>query len=595
MAVLKEERCKPNDCGIPCYRFCPEVQNRRYAITFPEDRKKAIIVEDVCTGCGICIQKCPYDAISIVNLPEELETAASHRYGENTFKLFRLPVPQEGLVTGLIGRNGTGKSTALRILSGELVPNLGEYDNPPSWQDVIRRHRGSILQEYFSKLSQGKLKLVHKPQYVDKIAERVKGTVGQILAKVDERGKMKQLIGQLHLDHLGDRTTNVLSGGELQRVAIAAAVGRDADVYIFDEPSSHLDVRERLAAARAIRTLIDDGKTVLLAEHDLAMLDYLSDQVCLIYGDPGVYGIVSHVHGVRDGINIYLEGHIADENMRFRDEPIRFHVRPPREASEQAAWEVSWGRMKKKLGSFELTVEPGSASAGEVIGVLGPNGIGKTTFVKLLSGTLKPDSGELPSWTGMTVSYKPQYISAEYSGSVKSLLSTVAGERFGTQSFENEFIKPLGLNQFTERTVTDLSGGELQRVAIAVCLAKQAQIYLLDEPSAYLDVEERLATARLIRKTVENYQSFAFVVEHDIVTQDFMADRLMVFDGEPGVQGVGRAPSSLRQGMNAFLELLDLTFRRDPTSGRPRVNKAQSKLDREQKEIGEYYYAAAAE
>jgi ATP-binding cassette subfamily E protein 1 len=330
VATLDKEHCKPDDCGIPCYRFCPEVLNRRYAIKFIEGQKKPIIDEDLCTGCGICIKKCPFDAISIVKLPQELDGECIHSYGVNDFKLFRLPVPQPGTVIGLIGRNGTGKSTALRILAGELTPNFGSLEEQSDWGTVLSRYRGTLLFEYFQQLAGGKTKVVHKPQHIDKLGSLLQGKTGQVLKRIDERGKLPGLIDELELEPLLDREPKVLSGGELQRVAIAAAISREADVYIFDEPSSHLDIYQRVRAARSIRKLLEDGKRVLVAEHDLAVLDYLSDEVYLVYGQPGSYGIVSHVHPTRGGINDYLFGFLADENMRFRDEPIRFHVRPPR-------------------------------------------------------------------------------------------------------------------------------------------------------------------------------------------------------------------------------------------------------------------------
>jgi ATP-binding cassette subfamily E protein 1 len=193
----------------------------------------------------------------------------------------------------------------------------------------------------------------------------------------------------------------------------------------------------------------------------------------------------------------------------------------------------------------------------------------------------------------MSIGYKPQYISAQYEGSVQMLLKDVAGEKYETESFQSELIKPLGLTEYVERDVKDLSGGELQRVAIAACLAKDALIYLLDEPSAYLDVEERLAVAKAIRKTAESKKAFAFVVEHDIVAQDFVADRLMIFDGDAGLKGHAHTPTSLREGMNIFLSNMNVTFRRDADTGRPRVNKPDSKTDRIQREVGEYYYTLA--
>ncbi len=588
IAVLDEDRCKPKRCGRPCYRFCPPVRNKIEAIRF--ENGIPLIVETLCVGCGICVKKCPFDALSIVNLPDELEEECSHRFGPNTFKLFRLPTPSSGVVLGLLGQNGIGKTTVLNVLSGEIKLNLGNYKEPPDWPQLIQHFRGSTLQEYFQKLSDDKLKILHKPQYVDKIPRVVSGKVGDLLEKVDERDKLGSLSEQLQLKTVWDRTLEVLSGGELQTVAIAATICREADVYLFDEPSSYLDVKQRLQAARAIRSLRKEGKTVIVAEHDLAILDYLSDQICVFYGTPGVYGIVSHVHGVRVGINIYLQGFIPDENVRFRKDPILFHVKPP--ATGLAAGEtlLKWNGMKKSYEEFALSAVPGEAKQGEVIGILGPNGIGKTTFVKFLAGIEKADSGEASTQYGLTVSYKPQYISAEYGGTVEELLRDVAKEDFETSWYQSQILQPLKVQSILDRDVTELSGGELQKVAIAACLSRKAELYLLDEPSAYLDVEERLSMARTIRRVVENRNVTAFVVEHDVVTQDFIADRLMIFAGEPGIYGVANPPTNLRKGMNNFLKDMKITFRRDLVTKRPRVNKEGSKLDRHQKKIGEHYY-----
>jgi len=588
--VLDQDRCKPERCDRACYRFCPPVRSKIEAIRFEDD--KPIIVEPLCVGCGICVKKCPFNALTIVNLPDELEEECSHRFGPNTFKLFRLPIPSSGVVLGLLGQNGTGKTTALKILSGEIKLNLGKYEDPPDWPQLIQHYRGSTLQEYFQRLSKGELKVVHKPQYVDKIPRAVSGKVGSLLEGINERDKLGLLKEQLQLGTVWNRTLDILSGGELQRVAIAATICREADVYLFDEPSSYLDVKQRLQAARAIQSLKKDEKTVIVAEHDLAILDYLSDQICIFYGTPGAYGIVSHVHGVRVGINIYLQGFIPDENVRFRKEPIIFHVKPPAAGIAAGETLLKWDKMKKSYEGFTLNIEPGEAKRGEVIGILGPNGIGKTTFVKLLAGIEKPDEGTTPTPRELIVGYKPQYISAEYKGTVEDLLRNIAKEDFASSWYRSKILQPLNVLDILDRDVTELSGGELQRVAIAACLSRKADLYLLDEPSAYLDVEERLSMARTIRRTVEDRNVTAFVVEHDVVAQDFIADRLMIFTGNPGTQGEANPPVSLRKGMNTFLKEMKITFRRDPVTKRPRVNKEGSKLDRYQKKIGEYYYAS---
>jgi ATP-binding cassette subfamily E protein 1 len=548
----------------------------------------AIISETLCSGCGICVKKCPFKAISIVNLPDELEKDCSHRFGENSFKLFRLPTPSPGTVLGLLGQNGIGKSTTLKVFSGDLKPNLGKFDEPPDWSEIIGYYRGSSLQDYFARLSEKKLKVSSKPQYVDKIPKAVTGKVGDLLDKVDERKQLDSISDELDLRKIWDRNLDVLSGGELQRVAVAAALSRNADVYLFDEPSSYLDVKQRLIVARAIRSLKEQQKTVIVAEHDLAIIDYLSDQICVFYGDPGVYGVVSHVHGVRTGINIYLQGYIPDENIMFRKESITFREKPPTTGENIGAPLLQWDKMEKTFKGFKLTIEPGEIRTGEIIGVLGPNGIGKTTFVKILAGVEETDDKR--QLGKLTVSYKPQYISPDYEGTVQELLMNVAQENFTSSWYTTEIANPLRMPSLMDRNITELSGGELQRVAIAACLSRKCDLFLLDEPSAYLDVEERLNVARVLRRVVDAHCIPAFVVEHDVVTQDFIADRLMVFDGKPGIAGLVHPPTSLRGGMNAFLKGMNVTFRRDNVTYRPRVNKADSQMDKYQKSIGEYYY-----
>jgi ATP-binding cassette subfamily E protein 1 len=549
---------------------------------------KAVISEVLCSGCGICVKKCPFEAISIVNLPDELDKDCSHRFGPNSFKLFRLPTPSPETVMGLLGQNGIGKTTTLKILSGEYKPNLGRFEEPPEWNEIIQFYRGSTLQEYFQKVSEGKLKVAHKPQYVDKIPKAVSGKVSDLLEKVNERNHLNNLVEDLELRKIWDRPLEVLSGGELQRVAMAAALNREADVYLFDEPSSYLDVKQRLQVARAIRSLKEQEKTIIVAEHDLAIIDYLSDQICVFYGDAGVYGVVSHVHGVRTGINIYLQGFIPDENIRFRREPIMFHEKPPALSVGAGEKLLSWNQLEKTFKVFKLVAEPGEIKRGEIIGILGPNGIGKTTFVKILAGLEESDDKQ--KFGELKVSFKPQYIAPEYEGTVQELLMSIAKETFASSWYETEILRPLRLSLLLDRNVMQLSGGELQKVTIAACLSRKADLFLLDEPSAYLDVEERLNMARTIRRVIECQNVPAFVVEHDVVTQDFMADRLMVFGGEPGVSGTANPPTNLREGMNFFLKEMNVTFRRDSVTRRPRVNKEDSKMDTFQKELGEYYY-----
>ncbi|MGQ4913624.1 MAG: ribosome biogenesis/translation initiation ATPase RLI [Candidatus Asgardarchaeia archaeon] len=589
IAVIDPDKCRFKDCNKECYHFCPEVRMGVKVIEFTE-KGNPIINEVLCTGCGICIKKCPFKAISIVNLPEELTEDLVHQYGENTFRLYRLPIPKFSKVTGLVGPNGAGKSTAMKILAGQIKPNLGNFKNPPDWDEIIRYFRGSELQPFFQKMAIGELKIAYKPQYITKLPQVVKGNVGKLLEKVDERNVVSELKEYFELEPIWDRDLSKISGGELQKVAISAVIARDADVYLFDEPSSYLDVRERIKAAKLIHKLSEEGRTVVIVEHDLAVLDYLSDTVCIFYGKPGTYGIVSLPYAVRTGINIYLDGYLPEENVRFRDESIKFHASPVTER-QWAAEEVlfSYDYLEKAYNGFKLTVEPGDIHKGEVIGILGPNGIGKTTFVKLIAGLIEPTKGKVET-EGLKISYKPQYLQSDYDGFVNTLLLQAIGPRVTQSDFKSSVLRPLGVDKLLDMQVSRLSGGELQRVAIAACLGRDADIYLLDEPSAFLDIEERLAMVRVIRRVTKNLGKAAFVVEHDIIVQDAISDRLIVFSGAPGKEGYAQRPVGLREGMNIFLRSVGVTFRRDPQTGRPRVNKEGSRLDRMQKEQGEYYY-----
>ena len=561
------------------------------AIEIREELQRPIIKENLCVGCGICVKKCPFSAITIVNLPEEIERECVHQYGANGFRLYRLPSPRRGQVLGLLGPNGTGKTTILRILAGELIPNLGKVGAQPMKDDVIRFFAGTELQPYFRDLYSGRLRVVHKIQYVDLIPKYVRGTVKDLLTKVDERGLWRDLAKELDLIDVVDREVSALCGGELQRLAIIAACSREADVYIFDEPASYLDVMQRLKVSRVIRSLAREGRAVVVAEHDLAILDYVSDKVCIMYGKPGAYGITSQPYGVRAGINIYLDGYIPGENVRFRGEPIRFRLRPRPRESLTLNELFSWPSFKVEVGgAFELVVNQGVVHEGEVIGIVGPNGIGKTTFVRsLVERISKSGGGEI------RLSYKPQYLTPESDEVVYDYLARNVGSALSSSWFKSEICQPFMLEHLFDRKLSSLSGGELQRVSIACALAKEADIYLLDEPSAYLDVEQRLIMAKLVRKIVDERKAAAFVVEHDVVVVDAVADSIMVFSGKPGVYGIASSPMDLRSGFNAFLKEVDVTFRRDLHSGRVRINKPDSYLHRKQKSIGEYYYVPERE
>ncbi len=570
-------------CGFQCIKFCPRVRTGDETIVIGED-EKPFISEELCVGCGICVKRCPFEAIIIIGLPEKLKEP-THRYGKNGFALYGLPVPQVGKVSGMLGPNGIGKSTAINILSGTLKPNLGR--GRIGWDEILDHYAGSAIHDYLESVSKGKIKTSQKPQYVDIIPKKFKGKVSKLLSKTDERGVLKELVNRLDIENIMDHMIEELSGGELQRVALAACVARDADFYFIDEISPYLDIYQRIKAARIIRELAEK-KAVMVVEHDLAILDLLADVVHIAYGTPGGFGVITHPKGVRVGINEYLKGFLREENVRIRTEAIQFEVHAP-QAAKEAESLLRFKEFSKKYDEgFELAAGGGNISKGEVTGIVGPNGIGKSTFVKILAGEIEPTSGKLEM--NVKVSYKPQYIKAEEPISVAEFLSTIS-KQFGTSYYETEIIRPLQLDRLLKQKVNDLSGGELQRVAIAACLSRTADLYLLDEPSAHLDVEQRVLATKVIRRFAENNKVSAMVVDHDIYMIDMLSDRLLVFEGKPMVRGEVHGPFDMREGMNRFLKNIGITFRRDEETKRPRVNKLDSQLDRTQKAEGEYYYS----
>ncbi len=589
IAIVDVDKCKPKRCKQECKRSCPVVCMGKLCIEVTPTDKMAFISEELCTGCGICSKKCPFGAITQINLSSNLAKDTTHRYSANSFKLHRLPTPRPGEVLGLIGTNGIGKSTALKILAGQLKPNLGKFDEPPDWTEILTYFRGSELQNYFTKLLADDLKAVIKPQYVDRIPKAVKGSVQQLLDNKDDRGIQDIVCSGLDLHAVKSRNVEDLSGGELQRFAIAMVCIQNADIFMFDEPSSYLDVKQRLKAAQMIRSLIAHNKYIIVVEHDLSVLDYLSDCVCCLYGLPGAYGVVTMPFSVGEGINVFLSGFVPTENLRFRETALAFAV------SEQATEDeikrrksYEYPPMGKRLGDFVVQISSGQFTDSEIIVMLGENGTGKTTFMRMLAGRMEPDGeNKCPV---LNVSYKPQKISLTYLGTVRQLLHDKIIAAYTHPQFVTDVIKPLHVDQLYDQAVLNLSGGELQRVALVICLGKSADVYLIDEPSAYLDAEQRLHAAKVIKRFILHAKKTAFVVEHDFIVATYLADRVIVFEGTPSVNTLANGPQDLLVGMNKFLESLDITFRRDPKNFRPRINKLDSVKDSEQKKSGRYFF-----
>ncbi len=570
--MIHKEKCKPTICGRECKKYCPIEKKELDSCVVIDAKCK--IDESTCIGCGICQRRCPFGAIDIVNLPSVDASNLIYRYGQNGFALYGLPIPKEKSVVGMLGRNGIGKSTAVKILAGKDKINLGV---DASDDEVRAFFKGNEMLRYFDNLNDKKI--AYKPQNLSALSVDV--VVEDLLNERGNNKKIKELAERLGVSHVLPNKLNKLSGGELQKVAIIAASLDDADIYFFDEPLAYLDIAERLRVSDFIKEIASSGKTIVVVEHDLLILDYLTDYLNIFYGGQGTFGTVSGLKVAKNGVNSYLSGFLKEENMRIRDKELNFNF--TKNKSTLGASIAEWPDFSKKFESgFEFSVEGGSIKKNNVVGILGKNGTGETSFVKCLAGLedVLIDGKNKKLDLKLDISYKPQYLFSEDDGLVRDV---IIREKIG-----KKISSLFNIGVLNQKKISELSGGELQRFSIARCLAKDADVYLIDEPSAYLDVEERVSVAKAIKDLMVEKEKTAFIVDHDLLLVSYLADSIIVFSGESGVKGEASGVKNFEEGIGELLKSLDITLRKDVESGRPRINKRGSVLDREQKSSGDW-------
>lgn len=567
LAIIDADKCKPKKCKKECMKSCPVNSMGKFCIQTSEE-VRADISESLCIGCGQCAKKCPFNAIKIVNLPQKLPKIV-HRFAKNSFQLHSLPEINVNKTLSLIGRNGIGKSTILKILNGQIKPNLGIQDSSSNnLKNIHKMFRGTQLQNIFDQQNKGNHKTIEKHQNIFS---------NDFSGKVQDHLKQIQL-EKLELSHLATQDIDKLSGGELQRFLITYVISQDNfDLYMLDEASSFLDIQQRLKLADYLSQECAN-KTTLIIEHDLALLDYVSDLVCIVYGQPGAYGSVSATYSPNKAINNYINGFLPTENMKFRNKKLALRsVTDEDEQKQSYTLFTLLPNIIKYENSFQLSIVTETIlKTANILLVLGQNGTGKTSFILDI---MKKINGSL------SFSYKPQV----FKDIPNILVIDYLNEKLGN-IFYDEKIKKLAadinIKDIQNCFLNEISGGEYQKIRIFETLARSADVYILDEPSAFLDVEQRINLTTVIRRYIIQNKKSCIIIEHDILMGTGLADEVVYTYGEPGIQCFLSKIKPRIEGLNEFLKLVNVTIRNE--NGRFRINKKGSQKDQLQKNSNKY-------
>lgn len=367
---------------------------------------------------------------------------------------------------------------------------------------------------------------------------------------------MEELIEDLDMTSMLDTCVTDLSDAELQRFAIASTIVQMADVYLFDEPTIFLDARQKYQVARVILSVVKPDRYVCITDNDMSVLDLVCDHI-LYTGEETTSGEV-HLDHYPLTLEELSEEIVTPPTYRYPETVV------------------------KGFGTFSLHVMGGDLRSSEITVVLGNMHTGKTLFLEWLNRIS----------VGQDFSHKDQKMIK-----CENRHDTVATHlyrliRFSSldRVFQELVLKPLGIVKILDKRIKEVSQSTLQKIAIATCLGQEgARVFLLDEPSIHLDARERVIAAQTIKRFIAYSRKAALVVEQDFMMATYLADRVIVVQGEPGVQSTVNSPVLMSNGVNQYLSDLNITCRSNRFTSLARMNKPRSVEDEEQKTGGHFF------
>jgi ATP-binding cassette subfamily F protein uup len=477
---------------------------------------------------------------------------------------------------GLIGRNGAGKSSLLRILGGLEKPDDGDLRVQQGLRVtyVAQEPQLNSAASVFESVSAGLARVIH-------LIEQYSAGEGDLTAMQNEiemfdgwnwEQRVQETLHRLHLDP--DARIHALSGGTLKRVALAQALVTSPDVLLLDEPTNHLD----LDSIEWLEQLLIDFKgSIITITHDRSFLDKVATRIVeldrghlMTYpGNFSQYQLQKEEQAAQEAvINAKADKLLAGEEVWIRKgvearrtrsqsriarlEALRKQREARRDAVGRVKLDVASGAPTGKIVA-ELT-EVDKAFGGKVIaknfsatflrgdkvGLIGPNGVGKSTLLKMILGELEADSGKIRQGANLQVAYFDQMRNAlDMDASLEDFISPgsewieIGTQRKHVKSYLDDFLfSPARATS----PVRSLSGGERNRLLLARLFARPANVLVLDEPTNDLDID----TLELLEELLQNYDGTVFIVSHDRTFLDNVATSTLVFEGTDDKPGFWR-------------------------------------------------------